>query len=252
MSRRPKDIVASKIHDIGESISRKVFLKLPFSPTQLNLMNFFCLIIASFLFAFGQWKFNLWALAFILVATQFDYADGIVARERGLTNRFGAWFDPFLDLVGQHIILMGVCFGVMRNFDFNPWIVFLSFLGFWSLALSNTIGLAFNRVFGFDSYVGSQDFTSKFMGIKKTSFWERLTFNTIAPHRFLYFIIFTLRYFLVAGIIFNQMFLALFLITLFGLFRAFLMIWAYAFLLQGKRTNKVIKILAEIEEVPTK
>lgn len=248
MSRRPKDLVASRVHDIGEFVSNKIFLNLPFTPTQLSLSSFFSMVIAAFLFSFGQFKFNLLALFFIAIGSQFDYADGVVARARKQANRFGGWFDPFLDLVGQHIIFIGISFGVMRNFQFNPLVVLLCFLGFWSLALNNVIGLEFNKIFKFDSYVGNQDFTSKFFALKKVTFLERFIFNTVAPHSFFYFIIYTLRYFLLAGIIFNMMFYSVILIAFFGLFRALIMILTYVLYLQENTKNRVIKILSEIEK----
>lgn len=248
MSRRPKDLVTSKVHDVGEFISNKVFLELPFTPTQLNLSSFFSLVIAAIMFSFGQFKFNLFALFFIAVSTQFDFADGVVARARKLTNRFGGWFDPFLDLIGQHLIFIGVSFGVLRNYQFDPFITFICFLGFWSLALNNFIGKEYNRTFGFDSYVGHQEFNDKFHSFKKLSSFDNLVFNAIAPSSFFYFVLFTVRYFLFLGIILNNMFFSVILITFFGLLRAFLMIWAFVLYLREDTKHRVSKVLLEIEK----
>ncbi|PIP31484.1 hypothetical protein COX24_03390 [bacterium (Candidatus Gribaldobacteria) CG23_combo_of_CG06-09_8_20_14_all_37_87_8] len=248
MSRRTKDVVASKVHDIGEFISNKVFLSLPFTPTQLNLASFFSIVIAAFLFSFGQFKFNFLALFFIAIGTQFDYADGVVARARKQTNRFGGWFDPFLDLIGQHLIFIGMCFGVLRNYEFNPFITFLCFFGFWSIALNNFIGKEFNRTFGFDSYVGHQDFNDKFHAFRKISFFDSFLFNTVAPSSFIYFVLFTVRYFLLLGIVLNNMLLTVVLITFFGLLRAFLMIWAFVLYLREDTKHRVSKVLLEIEK----
>lgn len=243
MARRPKDVVTSKIHDIGEIITNKFLLNLPFTPNQLTVINFLFLIIAAFLFSFGKYPLNLLAFFSIIISTQIDFADGIVARHRGLASVFGAWFDPFLDLLGQQIIIIGISFGVMRNYDFNSWVVLLCFLSLWSIILNNVIGLEFNKTFGFNSYIGLEGFTEKFNLLKKIKVKEELLFNLIAPHRFIYFVLFTLRYFLIFGICFNQMLVAVVLITFFGLLRAICMIVVYGNCLLGNDKNKIIKIL---------
>ena len=49
-----------------------------------------------------------------LVSTIFDAADGMLARAKGLTSRYGAFLDLFLDRVADFAVLAGATYGYFR------------------------------------------------------------------------------------------------------------------------------------------
>lgn len=248
MSRRSKDKISSISHSFGEFVANKIFLKTSLSPNVISFLSLGFTLIAAILFALGKWEFNLLAVLAIYIGMLFDYADGIVARAKGLSGRFGVWLDPFLDQLGQQLVFFGICIGLIRGNMESLLIIFICFLGFWSLVVGNIIGLEYNKIFLFDSYTGHSGFSDKFKKLRKKTFFEKIFFNVITPHSFLYFVFFTMRYFLILGIVLNNMLIFISLFALFNSLKSGIMIFLYAQFLLGNKGNRVVKILASLEK----
>lgn len=85
------------------------------TPNQLTLASFFLALVAGAVFATGRPAGFALGGCLAMVSAIFDNADGMLARAKGLTSRYGAFLDLFLDRIADFAVLTGVTFGIYRS-----------------------------------------------------------------------------------------------------------------------------------------
>ncbi len=76
----------------------RVFRHLSITPNQVSALSLLAAVIGSGIIAFCAYPWSLTAILFLHLSYTFDTLDGQLARYKGLTSKFGKWFDPFLDV----------------------------------------------------------------------------------------------------------------------------------------------------------
>jgi CDP-L-myo-inositol myo-inositolphosphotransferase len=94
-------------------IARAVF-KTSVTPNQLTVCSFLFSLVAGLAFFLGKPAF--FTLGGILAMTSmiFDCADGMLARAKNMTSRYGAYLDIFLDRIADFVVLLGASIGYAR------------------------------------------------------------------------------------------------------------------------------------------
>lgn len=241
------DGVLSKI--IGEFANCFIglFRKLRITPNQMTVFSFFLFRIpAFFFFAIGNYFWNLLGVLFCLISAVFDELDGRLARATGQTSKLGAWLDPAVDVVFQFLILFGLTLGIVRSTGSFFW-VGVSLFALFTLAFNNFISYQFNYTFGFQSYCGLPAFAEKFERKPKKKRLDFLLFNIVSPVNFFFISIFTLRYFIVLGVILNLVSWSILLFSLLNFSRGVIMFLIYAATFQENRSKfATIEILKKL------
>lgn len=115
---------------------RAVF-KTSVTPNQLTVCSFLFGLAAGIAYLRGTSLFFVLGGVLVMISTVFDCADGMLARGKNMTSRYGAFLDLFLDRIADFVVLSGASFGFYRftgNFRF---LVFgLVTIGFYFLQVS--------------------------------------------------------------------------------------------------------------------
>ena len=96
------------------SLIVKAVLKTSVTPNQLTKTSFVFALLAGAAYAGGTRTFFALAGCLSLVSTIFDAADGMLARGKALTSRYGAFLDLFLDRIADFAVLSGASFGYFK------------------------------------------------------------------------------------------------------------------------------------------
>ncbi|MFH1781408.1 MAG: CDP-alcohol phosphatidyltransferase family protein [Patescibacteria group bacterium] len=102
----------------------RVSVKTKLTPNFYSTLSFLCGITAAIFFFFGNVYGNLiYAIIFLNFALIFDCTDGQLARLKGMTSKFGAWYDYHSDKIKDGIILLSIAFGIY--FATHDYLVFI-------------------------------------------------------------------------------------------------------------------------------
>jgi phosphatidylglycerophosphate synthase len=91
------------------------------TPNQLTIGSFLFGLAAGIAYLGGHPAFFVIGGILVMISTIFDCADGMLARGKNVTSRYGAYLDLFLDRIVDFAVLSGASFGVYRftgNFRF--------------------------------------------------------------------------------------------------------------------------------------
>lgn len=107
------------------------------TPNHLTFVSFFLALIAGLVYLGGTPGFFVLGGILAMLSTIFDNADGMLARAKNMTSRYGAFLDLFLDRIADFAVLAGVTFGLYR-FTHDPRVLVLGLLtiGFYFLQVS--------------------------------------------------------------------------------------------------------------------
>lgn len=214
-----------------------------FTPNQITVFNFlFTIFAGGFCLSRGTWFWNLCGLGVLLTNGFLDYVDGDIAKSTNQMSLSGQWLDKGGDMIIQNIIMASVAYALCVH-QFSNTTILICIVYFIGINAMNMISVFYNNTFGFDSHVGNEFFRD-FMDYKKETrdrsmlleghiyFQDLFNWfmkNLIDPTASLLgLILWTVRYFLVFGILCNQMFLAFFIITILLTFRWIVMFILYA------------------------
>ena len=120
------------------------------TPNHLTLTSFFLALIAGLVYLLGRPAYFALGGTLAMLSTIFDNADGMLARAKNMTTRYGAFLDLFLDRIADFAVLAGVTFGLYRA-SADPRILMLGLM---------TIGLYFLQVSLYylnNIYIGAQN-----------------------------------------------------------------------------------------------
>jgi len=116
-------------------VVRAVF-KTGLTPNHLTVISFSLAVAAALVFLAGRRSLFPVAGGLSMVSAIFDNADGMLARAKNMTSRYGAFLDLFLDRIADFAVLSGITFGLYRTSS-DPRVLILGLL---------TIGLYFLQV----------------------------------------------------------------------------------------------------------
>jgi phosphatidylglycerophosphate synthase len=84
----------------------------PITPNALSIIGFLFVIAASFLLAKGNYALSLTASALLFLSIIIDFADGSLARKKGLVSEFGDWFDAMIDEAREFLVILALAWGL--------------------------------------------------------------------------------------------------------------------------------------------
>lgn len=233
---------------ISEKIAYKlfapIFYKLPFSPNQLSIINFFVNNLpAVIFFSLGKYWANLTAVAFIVCAVVWDWMDGAVARKRALSSKGGTFLDPALDFIWQHLLVAGISVGVYLSSGRNFWWLVTGFLAVVCLAVGNYFIEIFFKEFGFGFRADYDDFFKEVDFSKKATVFDKFTAELLTFRKFIFILVFTVRYPLLLGALTNRLnfFLVFLMISFFV--KSLLLFYLYFVYLESKKDSVLVKAL---------
>lgn len=243
---------ADFLYKISEWLSYRIFgplfVRLPFSHTQITVVNFFTNGLASvYFFTPGTHAGYLWGIFFCFTYSILDWMDGFVAKSRGIQSILGAWLDPALDYVWQHMLVAGLILGVYQSKDQNYQWLLIGLAALISLLSANYIGEILRDKFDFKFRSSLSDFRKEIISDKKTSLLDLIGLEILAPTNFIFIFLFTIRYQLIFGALVNRMDMVLLLILIAQLTRAFMLFYIYSLYLdhlQGAPARVIVRALA--------
>jgi len=201
--------------------------KMGISPNQITAINFlFINLPAVYFFSRGNYKFNLLALVFCLFSGLVDYIDGTVARKRGITSGIGEWLDTTLDLIWQIMLLCGISFGVFIAQGQDLIWLATGFLAISGIVTVNYISMEFQERLNLNFYKDSTALNSVFATGKLDS-EDYFYANILAPGKFIFVFLFTIRYLIVLGALFNLLHYALLVIALASAVKSAVLFYIY-------------------------
>ncbi len=219
-------------------------IKLGITSNQITLFNhFITLTIGCYAFSRGTYLSGLVGLGICLLNGVLDYLDGDVARESNQTSKLGIWLDSGFDVVIQNCVMGSIAIGCFKMGLPLIWVVLFMMAN----SSNNFVSFNYNATFGFDSDKGNQLFRD-YMDQKPTLF-NIFIKNIIDPTSNYYaLVLFTFRYWIAVGMIFNIMPLLFLIITVISNIKWFLMYSIYAMHLRGDNNLHVLHALAILDE----
>lgn len=128
----------------------RFFAKMGFTPNGVTLLGAFAYLLCGLVLGLGYRQLSGWMLA---VLGPLDVVDGLLARERGETSRFGAFLDSSIDRFAEFFLFSGLLFyfhTVGELHVMNSFLVLSAMTG--SLLVSYTRARA--EALGFECRVG--------------------------------------------------------------------------------------------------
>lgn len=102
----------------------KAVFKTDITPNQLTGVSFGFALLAALAYSGGRTLFFVLGGCLTLLSTIFDAADGMLARAKNMTSRYGAYLDLFLDRIADFAVMMGVTVGYFRSSRSYPFLIF--------------------------------------------------------------------------------------------------------------------------------
>jgi phosphatidylglycerophosphate synthase len=94
------------------------------TPNHLTLTSFFIALAAALAYLGGTDAWFACAGTLALLSTIFDAADGMLARAKNMTSRYGAYLDIFVDRIADFAVLTGASFGYFKHTQSVRFLVF--------------------------------------------------------------------------------------------------------------------------------
>ena len=238
-------------HRIYNKISDRFIYKIAYftTPNSITIFNFFfTLIYAGYLFSRGTYVCNLLALGIMGISVFLDYLDGDLAKKTNRTSALGAWLDKGGDIVLQISIMAAIAYGLMQGFKATTFPLLAAIMVYFvGRNASGAIAYEYNHTFGFDSYAGSAMFR-KYMDEKPTLL-NRALKNIIDPtSSAVGLFLFTVRYWIIFGAVFDLMRFAFYSITLLTTIQWIIMYVLYALHLKEYKKLWVLQALAVLDK----
>ncbi len=96
------------------SLVAKAVFKTDVTPNQLTGTSFAFALLAALAYLGGRPLFFVLGGCLTLVSTIFDAADGMLARSKNMTSRYGAYLDLFLDRIADFVVMAGATVGYFK------------------------------------------------------------------------------------------------------------------------------------------
>jgi len=82
------------------------------SPNQISLIGLSSFLASAFLFSFGNYAYNIIGGIFLLIGMSLDILDGMVARLKLKTSKYGEWLEHIFDQISINFIIFGATMGL--------------------------------------------------------------------------------------------------------------------------------------------
>lgn len=150
----------------------KRLVRTSITPNQVTLASLLVSIVGAYLLAEDRYGMRCLGIFLIQSAVVLDGCDGQIARLKGLTSTFGAWFDTVVDDLANIFLLIGLAIGLWRSTSEAAYL----FAG--TLMLLETIGITFfiyHYLVTCAHSARSQDFRIAWLppASSQASFWNR-------------------------------------------------------------------------------
>lgn len=96
------------------SLIVKAVFKTEITPNQLTWTSLVFALLAAVAYIGGRPVFFVLGGCLTLVSTIFDAADGMLARAKNMTSRYGAYLDLFLDRIADFLVMIGATIGYFK------------------------------------------------------------------------------------------------------------------------------------------
>jgi len=241
-----KDPNVIPIRLISDQIA-KLLAKTKITPNEVTVWKFVLLLPLIAYFFIRSGYFDNWAaLLLLVISTIFDLVDGSLARIKAMSSRLGGWLDGILDLILSNIVLGAITIGIIRVTD-NPFWAIAGLTCLFGQDLANVMMSYFEREFGFNCEMGSENFDQKFKKLKKVPWLDSLLKNIIVPTTLTSIFFFTMRYWLLLGVASYHLDLFLVVFAIMINIRALGMFFLYVqYLKEGKSRLYTLKFLKEL------
>jgi phosphatidylglycerophosphate synthase len=97
------------------SLIVKAVFRTSITPNQLTMASFVFALLAGAAYTGGTRAFFGLAGCLSLISTIFDAADGMLARAKAMTSRYGAYLDLFPDRIADFAAMAGASYGCFRH-----------------------------------------------------------------------------------------------------------------------------------------
>lgn len=97
---------------IAKFLLNTIFKHLNITPNQISFISLLVMIAASWFFAFTSYPLIIIGALLVSLGYVFDMLDGQYARYKGLSGKFGHWFDPFIDTIKAVFLFIGLSYGL--------------------------------------------------------------------------------------------------------------------------------------------
>jgi phosphatidylglycerophosphate synthase len=105
----------------------KFFVKSKVTPNHLTLISLLAGIIASLCFASGSYPFIVSGVFLLQLHCTLDFADGYLARIKGLISNFGTFFDNIVNKIVEGFCYIGISYSVLVKYNS----LFFSIVSLW-------------------------------------------------------------------------------------------------------------------------
>lgn len=112
-----EDFVARYTRRFPAKFLAKNLVKTPVTPNQLSVLVLLSFLAAGLLFCFGRYSYDIIAGMLVLLALVLDHTDGVVARLKLQTSKFGTWLEGMFDQIGFSAVIFGASIGVYIKTD---------------------------------------------------------------------------------------------------------------------------------------
>ena len=125
----------------------RLLVRTPLTPNQVTVLSFLVLLPGAYLLSTGERIALIGAGLLIQLSFTLDCCDGEIARLRGLSSPFGAWFDGLLDRIAELALCLALGHALDRQSG-DPHAYLYSFVVFASLAMTHIATLMNAAAFG--------------------------------------------------------------------------------------------------------
>lgn len=214
------------------------------TPNHITIFNhFITLTFGCFFLSRGTYLGWILGLGVCLINGLLDYLDGDVAKERKEVSDLGVWLDSGIDVIIQIAVMGAIGVGCFKMGLPLVYIV----LFFISHSAINYISFIYNARFGFESYNGNELFRESML--KKPNIINIFLLQIVDPTiTNITLSIYTYRYWIALGCLFNIMPKCFLIITFIATVRWVVMMLVYTLYLRGDKYLHILKVLALLDD----
>ncbi|MEE2698126.1 MAG: CDP-alcohol phosphatidyltransferase family protein [Pseudomonadota bacterium] len=136
-----------KITPWDQQIARKLVVHIaqtPITPNQLTLLSLFLAIIGGAMLTLGNMVCTNWGVGLFVLARFLDHFDGELARQKGMTSRFGYYLDYIAG--GLSYSFLFICLGIgFYKTELGNWSIALAATGAFSAIISMFTNLGLDK-----------------------------------------------------------------------------------------------------------
>ena len=110
--RGHKELLSMLIYrPFAKFLLNRMFKNSNLTPNQISFISLVLVLIGCVFFAFSPYPYMLMGFLFLHLGYAFDMLDGVYARYKELSSKYGKWFDPFLDTIKVAFLFISLSYG---------------------------------------------------------------------------------------------------------------------------------------------